>query len=137
MTKRGYAYYLENGFIRAASHALPSDAAHAARTLADACWTHETDQGIPRKLAPSLSALADRMDLADAARICARSARVLFDSLAKGSTQIHGRTLAWGFSSLTEGMDPSEAMRISVSAIERETDPTSPHWQTYESWGPR
>ncbi len=30
-------------------------------------------------------------------------------------------------------MDPSEAMRVSVSAIEHETDPESPHWSSYQT----
>jgi hypothetical protein len=104
------------------------DPSLAARTLADA-FGHETNENGRLSLASALSAVAARIQSADAASICAQAAKTLADAVGRETNTSSRPALASALSTVAGRMDPTEAARICgqaaralVEALGRETD---------------
>jgi hypothetical protein len=74
-------------------------------------------------LARVLTSVTQRMEPAEAARVCGRAAEVLVDALERGKYDDGHKLLACGLATIvTERMKPNEAVRLLVLALERVKD---------------
>ena len=102
--------------------------ADSAREIADAL-ARETNALDRVQWADALATLASRAEPAEAARI-RRLAAAVFTDARKQETRGLAVNIAPGLSSLATGMNPSDAGAMFASAVEFETNPSSPGWKS-------
>ncbi len=113
-----YNQYIVNGFKTTMSRIDQVHAGRAAAVLSDAV-ERETDAQALDNLATALSSVVDRLEPAQAARICSQALRVLTSALVNETNINRSTSLASAVSTIARHLEPIQAARTLVAALER------------------